>query len=188
MRVPLCASALLSAIILLQTILPGRADTREDVIAGMLRCSSIKDDRTWLDCLYGADQPMRAKLGLPPAPEFQQHLVPPRTAALPTNAAPLPLNESMPTHKHPGFFASVFGDLPPYARSRMASYSFNKKGAFVVTLANGQVWQQSDVEAGSASWREPASRYFVTIDEGPFGSYTMRVSDSTRIYKVQRVQ
>ena len=55
-----------------------RADTRDDVLSGIERCGVIHDDRTWLDCLYGAEQPMRAHLGLPPAPEFQQRLVPVR--------------------------------------------------------------------------------------------------------------
>src|SRR5260221_4702083 len=54
-----------------------RADTRDDVVAGVQRCGVIHDNRVWLDCVYGAQQPMRAELGLPPAPEFQQRLVPP---------------------------------------------------------------------------------------------------------------
>jgi len=53
------------------------ADTRDEVWAAMQRCQVIQDDRAWLDCTYGAKQPMRAKLGLPPAPEYQQRLVPP---------------------------------------------------------------------------------------------------------------
>ena len=56
---------------------PAIADTtRDEVLAGVARCGVIHDDRVWLDCVYGANQPMRAQLGLTPAPEFQQRLVP----------------------------------------------------------------------------------------------------------------
>ena len=43
--------------------LPAVADTRDEVLAAMQRCQAIPDDRTWLDCTYGAQQMMRAKLG-----------------------------------------------------------------------------------------------------------------------------
>ena len=44
------------------------ADAREDVVSGLTRCAALADDRQWLDCYYGAAQPMRAWLGLSPAP------------------------------------------------------------------------------------------------------------------------
>jgi hypothetical protein len=51
-----------------------RADTRDAVIAGMFRCATITSTRTWLDCYYGSAQPLRAALGLPPAPVSQVRL------------------------------------------------------------------------------------------------------------------
>ena len=57
--------------------LPALAGPREDTLAGISRCASLPDDRTFLDCIYGAAQPMRGKLGLPPAPAGQMRLVPP---------------------------------------------------------------------------------------------------------------
>ena len=45
--------------------------TRDDVLANVQRCAGITDNRTWLNCFYGAAQPMRAQLGLPPAPQSQ---------------------------------------------------------------------------------------------------------------------
>src|SRR6201999_2725887 len=65
--------------------LPALAGPRDDVLFGVSRCGGIADDRTWLDCVYGAAQPMRSKLGLPPAPTSQQALVPP---PVPGQAAP----------------------------------------------------------------------------------------------------
>src|SRR3984957_19494297 len=64
---------------------PALAAARDDVLYGISRCGGIGDDRVWLDCVYGAAQPMRAQLGLPPALAAQQKLVPP---AMPGMAPP----------------------------------------------------------------------------------------------------
>ncbi len=51
-----------------------QARTRDEVLAGTFRCAVIGDSRLWLDCYYGAAQPLRAALGLPPAPPGQLKL------------------------------------------------------------------------------------------------------------------
>jgi hypothetical protein len=51
------------------TLTPQAAATREDVMLRLTRCSSIGDTRQYLDCYYAAAQPMRAELGLAPAPQ-----------------------------------------------------------------------------------------------------------------------
>ena len=58
-------------------LVPGLAlaDAREDVVSGLTRCANLTDDRQWLDCYYGAAQPMRAWLGLSPAPQSQLKLL-----------------------------------------------------------------------------------------------------------------
>ena len=65
---------------------PALAGAREDARAAEQRCSVLQDDRSWLECSYGALQVMRAKLGLQPAPDYQQRLVPPA----PQGYAPAP--------------------------------------------------------------------------------------------------
>src|SRR5690242_5042654 len=86
---------------------PALAGAREDARAAEQRCSAYPDDRTWLECSYGALQVMRAKLGLQPAPDFQQRLVPPVSQAYapvpPASApgaaaAPLPVTSTANTH------------------------------------------------------------------------------------------
>src|SRR5215469_3522888 len=47
--------------------LPAQARPRDEVLSGAFRCAVIADSRTWLDCYYGAAQPVRAALGMPPA-------------------------------------------------------------------------------------------------------------------------
>ena len=70
----------------------------------------------------------------------------------------------------------------------MTSYRFEKSGAFVVELENGQTWRQADVEAGTASWNRPASSYTVTVTQGAFNSYRLRTADNSRTFRVERAK
>lgn len=177
---------------------PALADTRDDVLSGIARCNVIHDNRVWLDCVYGAQQPMRALLGLPAAPEYQQRLVPPPGSVpqAPVSAPPVMASATPQTSARPspsrrgraGFFGNLFGENPPVAVSHMTSYRFDRKGAFVVALENGQQWRQTDVEAGTASWTRPASSYEVTITQGAFGNYTLRTADNPRTFRVERIK
>lgn len=54
---------------------PAQARPRDEVMSGAYRCAAIGDSRLWLECYYGAAQPVRAALGLKPAPAQQQALV-----------------------------------------------------------------------------------------------------------------
>jgi hypothetical protein len=169
-----------------------QADARSDVLAGIQRCGVIHDDRVWLDCVYGANQPMRGQLGLSPAPEFQQRLVPPPG----TIAPPLQMDASPPERtasrpgprKKPGFFSSLLGNAAPVAVSRMAAYRYDGTGAFIVTLENGQEWHQIDAQGIKPSWGKEPSAYRVTITDGAFGTYNLRSSDSPNSYKVERLK
>jgi hypothetical protein len=178
-----------------------QADTRDEVLSGIARCSVIHDNRVWLDCVYGAQQPMRALLGLPPAPEYQQRLVPSAGASAPAMIAPPPpaaaaiapqphtAARSAPVRRgRAGFLGNLFGDNPPVASSPMASYRYERSGAFVVTLENGQQWRQDDVEGGTAGWTKPAPSYHVTVTQGAFGAYSLSTDENTRSYRVVRVK
>jgi len=174
------------------------ADTRDDVLSAISRCNVIHDNRVWMDCVYGAQQPMRALLGLPPAPEYQQRLVPPAGSVpapamiapppAPVSAAPARTASQPVRRGRAGFFGNLFGENPPVADSRMTSYRFEKGGAFVVELANGQKWRQADVEAGTANWNKPASSYKVIVTQGAFGSYSLRTADNSRTFRVERAK
>jgi hypothetical protein len=64
-----------------------QARPRDDVMAGAFHCSSIGDSRQWLDCYYGAAQPVRAALGLAPAPAAQTRLAAAPPAGTPADTA-----------------------------------------------------------------------------------------------------
>jgi hypothetical protein len=53
---------------------PAQARVRDDVMSVSYRCAVINESRQWLDCYYGAAQPMRAALGLKPASAAQINL------------------------------------------------------------------------------------------------------------------
>jgi hypothetical protein len=53
---------------------PAAARPRDDALAGAFRCAVIGEARAWLDCYYGAAQPVRAGLGLAPALAAQVRL------------------------------------------------------------------------------------------------------------------
>ena len=177
------------------TTAQAHADTREDVIAGIERCGVMNDNKVWLDCVYGAIQPMRSQLGLQPAPEYQQRLVPPAQAlyappapatAAPPQGQPRVATRS-PVRKSHGFFDNLL-NAPPVAVSKMASYRYEKSGAFVVVLENGQQWRQTDVASGNVPWTKPPGSYTVTITQGTFGSNALRVSDNSTTYRVELVK
>ena len=178
--------------------LPVLADAREDVVNGMTRCAALQDDRQWLDCYYGAAQPMRAWLGLSPAPQSQLKLLQQTSqpSAAPAGAVPLPATVTRaavragppPSPKRSAIF-NVFGGSDVVNNAPIQSYQVTAKG-FVVTLPDGQVWKQTEEDASKSpvDWREPASSMRVTITQGALHSFNLVMGDENRHHKVVRVK
>src|SRR5690349_24952446 len=59
-RIAKLVSALLLALAMGLAPRGVHADTRDDVLSAISRCNVIHDNKVWLDCVYGAQQPMRA--------------------------------------------------------------------------------------------------------------------------------
>ncbi len=165
----------LFAAILAAIPLSVQAGPREDAHAGFARCDQLPEDRAWLDCVYGAVQPMRGKLGLTPAPEFQQRL------AMPAARAPIP-----PAGPRPDAPAPVHRSDAQWLP--LAAYSFDRRGMFTVTLSDGSVWRQQADDVNYAHWKEPASRYTVSVGEGLGGHGTLELRNDGNEYLVQRVR
>jgi hypothetical protein len=168
---------LIVALGLASLALPAMAGPRDDVLYGISRCGGIANDRTWLDCVYGAAQPMRATLGLPPAPASQQALVPP---PIPGQAAP-----SAQAMAAPAMTPDQQKDFQEYSRlsvvprfilkmatpteekpeppTTLKSYKFDAAGYFTVALANGETWRQSASDTVYAHWNKAAGTYSVQI-------------------------
>jgi hypothetical protein len=184
--------ALISALLTPAAVL---ADTRDDVAAGVYRCARIADDRQWLDCFYGAAQPMRSRLGLTPAPESQQMLsrpsaMPPGQVPQMAPAAPRPAIASAAPPASSNGFGLPHDSGSARETSRIAAFTFDRFGIFTVTLANGQVWQQSSSDSTKAGWRTDPARttYNVVISEGILGTYDFKVIGMPGAYKVRRIK
>ena len=154
-------------------------------MSGAARCAGIADNRTWLDCFYGSAQPMRALLGLAPAPPAQLKLVPPPGAAYVSPDAPryAPRQE-----KSRGFLGDILGSSKPVAANvPMASYKFERGGFFTVVLKNGQSYRQEESDLVFANWNRPASTYLVTITSAS-DKFVLKVKDQPGvIFHVRRL-
>jgi hypothetical protein len=177
--------------------LPVLADAREDVVNGMTRCAGLTDDRQWLDCYYGAAQPMRAWLGLSPAPQSQLKLLqqtsqptaPAAALALPATVTRAAVRTGPPPPPKKSGLFDVFGGSDVVNNAPIQSYQVTAKG-FTVTLPDGQVWKQTDEDASKfpVDWREPASSMRVTITQGALHSFNLMMGDETRHHKVTRIR
>jgi hypothetical protein len=141
---------------------PADIALRDQVMAGATGCYALATERTWLDCYYGAAQPLRARLGLTPVLQAMSQRL-----AMP----PVPVSRQ-----------------PRVIAAHMTVYSFDSNGIFTVTLDNGQVWRQLSGDTSFARWNKPASSYSVTISPGLLGSHNMRVPGTGHSFKVELVQ
>jgi hypothetical protein len=158
--------------------------TRDAVLDAAQRCEGIPDNRVWLDCFYGSAQPMRAVLGLAPAPESQTRLVPGRGAAYgAASQRRAPVQEKSQT-----FLGAMLGNTKPLADNMpMTAYGFGRDGKFTVTMADGHVWQQAESDIKIAKWNKPAASYKVDISNGlSTDVFNMRVKGE--LFKVTRVK
>ena len=161
---------------------PAMAGPREDSDAGIARCASLGDDRAYLNCIYGAVQPLRARLGLPPAPEAQIRAVPPVAAAsAPISprpaAAPSAASSRVPSE------AAFAGGM----RERMDNFTFGRGGLFRLMLENGEMYRQDPNDAPRAKWSGRGSDYQVfVIKQGPRNA-VMKVAGDPNVYRMQKI-
>jgi hypothetical protein len=183
--VPFRTVMIQSSLFLLAAV-PAIAGPREDTLAGISRCAILPDDRTFLECIYGAAQPLRSRLGLPPALDAQVRLVPPPAPALPQSAPQL--TNMSPTTRAESNSGGVLSSLFGRDSLRMVSYSFDRRGLFTVTLSNGEVWRQDTNDTNYAHWSGKASDYPVTLVPGEFGKSRLDVRGQPGPYRVERVR
>lgn len=173
-----------AAVVLSLLTVPAVAGPRDDARAAMQRCEVIQDDKTWLDCIYGAQQPMRAKLGLTPAPDFQQRLVPSAAFASARPSVSVPGVVHAPRRQE-GLTGAFSGETPSLVTSVLVGLRYDKQGGFIATLENGQVWRQVNLLEGAPKARLTLGSK-VTIKRGSIWSYDLRVDKRPGAFKVSR--
>jgi len=152
----------------------GDPGPRYQVTAEALRCNGVADERQWLNCYYAAAGPVRAQLGLPPAPQAP----PPIPGNAPMVASARPGGQPAPGH----------AALPTAGWVQMSSYRFNRNGIFTIVLANGQQWQQLSGDTNLAHWHKPAESYQIRITRGALHSLNLKVKGEAANYKVERAE
>ena len=172
--------------------MPRDETVRDEVMSNAAGCIRVAADRAWLECYYSAATPMRVQLGLSPPqavakppPQFASAAPPLRPVAPTTPAGPPPMPRST------GLFNGLFNDIEPIVRNMpMRSYDLDKNGAFIVTLADGQVWQQAaeDEVYHPARWRKQPEQMLVTITPAVMHTFNMNVQGESKSYKVRRIK
>jgi hypothetical protein len=204
---------LATALWLAAFIVSAAADSRDVAKDRMARCEDIAQTRQYLDCLYAALQPLRAELGLAPAPQaptyaplFASTLAPhvnspPSSASQPSQkSGPMGLIDRIIT-------GEVFMNGPKVAPDQfglknakpgrgenvdqivqpIASFDLNPDThTFEITLANGQVWRQEGYDEARAQWNK-RDALVATISYGASGTFNLSVGDNT-LYKVRRIK
>lgn len=145
----------------------GDPGPRYQTTAEALRCNGVADERQWLNCYYAAAAPVRAQLGLAPAPQ---------------TAPPIPGNAPMIASLQPGRQPAT---LPAAGWVQMSSYQFDRNGMFTIVLANGQHWQQLSGDTNLAHWKKPAANYQVRITHGALRSLNLKIKGEAANYKVE---
>jgi hypothetical protein len=166
---------------------PALAGPREDVYSASLRCSAIADDRAWLDCYYGAAQPMRGQLKLPAAPAAQTALIPPVI-----DADGLRQQQARAVPEKEGVIGQTLGYLAGGAavisNVAVTSSEPGQPTGFTVTLANGQVWRQTDEQVRLVRWRGGPGAHRVTVWKGALNTLNLGFDDEADRYKVRRLK
>ena len=164
---------------------------RSEVVAAAAACMREAADRPWLDCYYAAAMPMRTQLGLStsqavarpvPAPAQQLTSVAPAQPAAPPALPPMP--------RRVGILGGLFSDPKPVVRDMpMQSFVMDKKGAFTLTLIDGEIWEQlpEDEIYHRARWRRQPSEMLVTIKPDAMHTFIMTLSGEDYMYKVRRI-
>jgi hypothetical protein len=168
-----------SLLVLAFAVVPSYGATRDDVYKAFQRCNAMNDNRTWLDCIYGAVQPVRAELGLSAASANQVKLVPRQTAGAATPA-------KVPEKKG-GLLSYVLGGKREVDGMAFRAYSFDGSGRFTITLSDGQVWRQVDDDRRLAAWKASPGRYQASIRSGALGSSILEVRGEPGAFMVERV-
>ena len=105
----------------------------------------------------------------------------------PPSTAPARSASAPPPQKTDGLFGGLF-DNGSEETLRMASYKFNPRGLFTVTLSNGQVWRQRANDTAFAKWGANPGDYYVTVRAQSTGGYSLSVRGDDGLYQVEPVR
>jgi hypothetical protein len=166
------------ALCLAASATPAMADSRDLVLERMSRCYPLADTRQYLECLYGAVQPLRSELGLPQAPQAatfaaqfarpapQAAYVPAAPSAGPAPARPTLVPQQAPApqqaSRDSGFGSGMLSAVLGMKTARVAPEQFGLKNARA--SANGV--DHITARLSDYSFDRRTGLFTVTLDNG----------------------
>jgi len=181
------------------------ADPRDELLRALGQCAAIADERPRLACYDNLAAQVKAANQTP---------APPQMAAAPSQALRGPPTQEQ---KESWFgLETLFGGstaqttpqqfgqqrvekTPEEAKkaekeeidsitATLTEYAKTPFGKFIVFLDNAQVWRQIKGDSGQARFARDPKDNKVTISRALLGSYELRINDSARTYKVERMK
>lgn len=166
---------------------PAMAGPREDATAGIARCGAIPDDRTYLNCIYGAVQSLRAQLRLPPAPADQIRLVPPGAMSAPLPRAAMSVPPPRAANPTPPSQYATDAAFAAGMRERLDTFSFTSQGLFNIRLENGEMYKQDAGDRPRAKLLGRGSDYVVYVIKESGGTALMKITGDPNVYRMRKV-
>ncbi len=192
-----------------------QAGPREDVVDSLVKCTYLQSDAARLACFDHDTPALRAaaktpSAGQPAMEAAPEPAEPPKATALaaPPPAALLAPKEPPPEQSGGSWFAALnplagIGAPPKPTAKQMAYQPIGEEilpitiavkefyvplgGAFMVTLANGQVWRAVHGYTVPPKFQEGQTN-LVSIDHAMLGGHNLSLYGSSTLYKVERVQ
>lgn len=176
------------------------ASPRDDVLKALENCATISDDKARLACYDALVRPAQTALSRPPEP--QEATAPPTKeeqqswfgfdisglfgASPSQQTTPQQFgSENLPATKEKVEKAEKEIDS---ITAGVTEYAYTPFGKFIVFLDNNQVWRQLQGDADHVIFRKVPKDNKVTISRGFIGSYNMKINDSDKIFKVERIK
>ncbi|MGD0190182.1 MAG: hypothetical protein ABSD74_05540 [Rhizomicrobium sp.] len=186
--------------VVLAYVTPVCAETRDDVLDALGKCAAVADDKERLACYDAIAPHVKQALATPPAElpgnrpptkEEQQswfgfnldHLFGADTAQQ-TTPQQFGADQLPETHAKEDTAAKEVDSIT----ARVTEYAYTPFGKFIVFLDNGQVWRQVPGDADHATFHKAASDNTVTVSRGFLGTYNLKINDSEKIFKAERVK
>jgi type VI secretion system VasI family protein len=172
---------------------PARAESTQDVMAQVAKCSDIAAAIERLDCYDNAARAAKTALATPASSPEQQVVA--KTAPEEDEGGGV---LSWFGLSRPATKAEDFGKppAPPETGPKeiteisagVIEMAKNAYGRALFVLDNGQVWKQIDGDQSNVDEPKSGQQLKVTIEKALFGSYALTVEGRRGIVKVRRVK